>query len=123
MFAEFNLEGLLRADSKARAEFYGKMTGMGAMTINEVRAKENLPPVEGGEVPRLQMQNVPISAVPGGLDDEPAEPPEKAAPQVIHVETPVHVHLPSKTGEKTIVTKHDSKGRIAEFERRPIEDN
>ena len=37
------------------------MTQMGAMTINEVRALENLPPVPGGEVPRMQMQNVPIT--------------------------------------------------------------
>jgi HK97 family phage portal protein len=58
---EFNLEGLLRADSKARSEFYGKMTSIGAMTINEVRALENMPPVEGGDVARLQMQNVPIT--------------------------------------------------------------
>lgn len=58
---EFNLEGLLRADSAGRAKFYQQMTAIGAMTINEVRALENLPPVEGGEVPRMQMQNVPIT--------------------------------------------------------------
>ena len=71
---EFNLEGLLRADSKARAEFYGKMSGIGAMTINEIRALENLPPVEGGDVPRMQMQNVPITDAQGlnGGQDEAA---------------------------------------------------
>ena len=58
---EFSLEGLLRGDSKARAEFYQRMTMMGAMTINEVRQLENLPPIEGGDVPRMQMQNVPIT--------------------------------------------------------------
>ncbi|MBP1842003.1 HK97 family phage portal protein [Rhizobium petrolearium] len=57
---EFNLEGLLRADSQGRARFYQAMTGIGAMTINEVRALENLPRVDGGDVPRMQMQNVPI---------------------------------------------------------------
>lgn len=57
---EFNIEGLLRADSAARGSFYREMTGMGAMTINEVRRLENLPPVPGGDVPRMQMQNVPI---------------------------------------------------------------
>jgi hypothetical protein len=41
------------------------MTAIGAMTINEVRAKENLPPVEGGDVPRIQMQNVPITEATG----------------------------------------------------------
>jgi HK97 family phage portal protein len=60
---EFNLEGLLRADTAGRARFYQQMTGIGAMTINEVRALENLPPVEGGNVPRMQMQNVPITEI------------------------------------------------------------
>lgn len=58
---EFNLEGLLRGDSAGRATFYQTMTQMGAMTVNEVRALENLPPVEGGDVARMQMQNVPIT--------------------------------------------------------------
>src|SRR5690606_23364700 len=58
---EFNQEGLLHGDSKGRSAFYQAMTGIGAMTINEVRKLENLPPVEGGDVPRMQMQNVPIS--------------------------------------------------------------
>lgn len=64
---EFNLEGLLRGDSAARAKFYQQMTQIGAMTINEVRALENLAPVEGGDVPRMQMQNVPITQ----SDDQP----------------------------------------------------
>jgi len=58
---EFNLEGLLRADSAGRSAFYSTMTQIGAMTINEVREKENLPPVLGGDVPRMQMQNIPIT--------------------------------------------------------------
>lgn len=58
---EFNMEGLLRGDSAARASFYQTMTGMGAMTINEVRRLENMPPVEGGDEVRMQMQNVPIA--------------------------------------------------------------
>jgi HK97 family phage portal protein len=58
---EFSLEGLLRGDSAGRASFYSAMAAMGAMTINEIRDLENLPPVEGGNVPRMQMQNVPIT--------------------------------------------------------------
>lgn len=57
----FNLEGLLRGDSAARATFYQTMTQIGGMTINEVRRLENLPPVAGGDEIRMQMQNVPIS--------------------------------------------------------------
>lgn len=61
MRIEFNLEGLLRGDSTGRAAFYKSALNDGWMTINEVRAKENLSPVEGGDVPRIQKQNVPIT--------------------------------------------------------------
>ena len=58
---EFSLEGLLRGDSQARSNFYQSGLMNGWMTINEVRALENLTPVEGGDVPRMQSQNVPIT--------------------------------------------------------------
>lgn len=77
---EFNLEGLLRGASEARARFYQIMLAAGVMTINEVRALENLPPVPGGDVPRMQSQNIPISEASGighnggpPLEDDDAE--------------------------------------------------
>lgn len=57
----FNMEGLLRGDSAARSAFYQVMTQIGAMTINEVRQRENLASVSGGDTPRMQMQNIPIT--------------------------------------------------------------
>ena len=72
---EFNLEGLLRADSAARSKFYGDMSRIGAMTINEIRALENLPPVQGGDVPRMQAQNIPITEATGLI-----EGPDQGAP-------------------------------------------
>lgn len=58
---EFNLEGLLRGDSEARAAFYKSGLNDGWLTINEVRAIENLAPVDGGDTARVQMQNVPLA--------------------------------------------------------------
>lgn len=58
--AEFAIEGLLRGDSTTRAAFYGAGLSSGWLTINEVRRRENLPRVDGGDTPRMQMQNVPI---------------------------------------------------------------
>ncbi|WP_323151438.1 phage portal protein [Pseudomonas glycinae] len=62
-FVEFTVEGLLRADSAGRATYYGSALGgsggSGWMTINEVREKENLPPLAGPEysrVTRWEMQ-------------------------------------------------------------------
>ena len=79
LWAIVNLEGLLRGDSAARASFYQQMLSNGVMTINEVRALENLPPVEGGDVPRMQSQYVPItqagSLTPTG-SFAPSEPPK-----------------------------------------------
>lgn len=46
-YAESILEGLLRGDSKARAEFYRVLVAIGAMSPAEVRDKENLEPVDG----------------------------------------------------------------------------
>jgi len=62
---EFNSEGLLRGDSAARSAFYTALLNVGVMTINQARALENWPPVEGGDVPRMQMQNVPITEARG----------------------------------------------------------
>jgi len=74
-YLRYNIEALLRADSKGRSAFYEVMTRAGIMTINECRRLEGLPPVPGGDVPRMQAQNVPIGAalqavpVPSGEGD------------------------------------------------------
>lgn len=41
-FIEFNIDGLLRGDTKARAEFYRVMFELGAINSNEIRARENM---------------------------------------------------------------------------------
>ncbi|MES2175099.1 MAG: phage portal protein [Pseudomonadota bacterium] len=56
---EFNFEGLLRADSTARASFYSQMVQNGIMTRNEVRRLENLPPLEGGDDLTIQSNMIP----------------------------------------------------------------
>lgn len=58
---KFNFEDLLRGASDERSAFYNAGLASGWLTINEVRAQEGLPPVPGGDVPRMQMQNVPIT--------------------------------------------------------------
>lgn len=46
----FNLEGLLRSDTKTRYDGYAVALSARFMTVNEVRAIEGLPPVAGGDV-------------------------------------------------------------------------
>lgn len=61
-FVEFVVEGLLRADSAGRATYLGAALGgsggSGWMTINEARAKENLPLLEGDEYNRVTRWEV-----------------------------------------------------------------
>jgi HK97 family phage portal protein len=52
---EHNVEGLLRADSKARAEYLSKMVQNGLMDRNEARQKENLPSREGADELTVQV--------------------------------------------------------------------
>ena len=50
IYARFTVEGLLRGDSKQRAEFYQTMWGLGSLSTNDIRALEELGPVDGGDV-------------------------------------------------------------------------
>lgn len=60
LYFEFSVEGLLRADSKGRAEYYASAAQNGWQNRNEIRAKENLPPFEGGDLFTVQSNLVPI---------------------------------------------------------------
>jgi HK97 family phage portal protein len=49
LYFEFVIDDLQRADAAGRAEIFGKLVAMRAMTPNEVRAAMNLPAIEGGD--------------------------------------------------------------------------
>lgn len=53
-FAEFSVEGLLRADSAGRGAWYNTALQNGWMCRNEVRRLENLPPIPGGDIYTVQ---------------------------------------------------------------------
>lgn len=69
-FAEFSVEGLLRADSSARAAFYSQMTQNGIYTRNEARRLENLPPVIGGDVLTVQSNLIAIDQLGSAPTEE-----------------------------------------------------
>ncbi|CDM57628.1 MULTISPECIES: phage portal protein [Rhizobium] len=48
-YFEFVIDDLQRADAAGRAEIFGKLVAMRAMTPNEVRAAMNLPALAGGD--------------------------------------------------------------------------
>jgi phage portal protein BeeE len=92
---EFDLESLFRMEIDTRFKAYETGIRSGFMTINNVRAKEGLPPVPGGDEPLVQMQYVPLSVsveqAKVNLDNakNPPEPaPVAAAPAPVAAPAP-----------------------------------
>lgn len=77
---KFNFDGLLRADSKSRAEYESILVNNGIMTRNEVRAKENLNRATDKNMDAFTVQSamVPIDKI--GEKPEPAAPAPGRAP-------------------------------------------
>jgi phage portal protein BeeE len=72
-FAEFSVEGLLRADSAARASFYSTMVQNGIYSRDDCRERENLPR-KGGKAAELTVQSnlLPIDMLGSNTDDQQA---------------------------------------------------
>ena len=64
IFAEHNVEGLLRTDSAGRADFYSKMVQNGLLSRNEVRLKENIPAREGADELTVQVNMTNLEDLP-----------------------------------------------------------
>ncbi|MEM8494137.1 MAG: phage portal protein, partial [Planctomycetota bacterium] len=62
-FFEFLVNALLRGDSQSRAEFYASGVTNGWLTRNEVRARENLNPLEGLDEPLQPLNMTPAGEV------------------------------------------------------------
>lgn len=60
LFAEFSVEGLLRADSAGRAAYYTSALQNGWMSRNDVRRLENMAPIEGGDIYTVQLNLTPL---------------------------------------------------------------
>lgn len=81
-FFKFNVLGLLRGDSKARAEFYTSMFQLGAFSPNDILELEDRNPYKGGDVRMvpLNYQSVEFAnekpvekAPPSGNSDEQSD--------------------------------------------------
>ncbi|MGW6566449.1 phage portal protein [Streptomyces sp. NPDC054975] len=64
-YAKYQVNGLLRGDSAARATFYRAMRDSGAYSANDILALEDMPPIEG---PEGDMRLQPLFMAPLGYD-------------------------------------------------------
>jgi len=63
-FAKFNMQDLLRGDTKARSEFYHQMLTDGVFTINEVRTQEDYNTIgAAGDVHLVQVNQMDLNAM------------------------------------------------------------
>ena len=67
---KFNVDAVLRADIKSRAEAYSKMVSCGAYTPAEIRELENLPYKEGSDVLLVNSTLVKIDNTRSTGDDK-----------------------------------------------------
>jgi len=81
-FVEFLVQGLLRGDAKSRSEYYNQRFMVGSMSPNDIRAKENENPIEGGDIYCIPLNMVkmgeadiiqPISGQNAFRDNRPFE--------------------------------------------------
>jgi len=83
IFAEHNVEGLLRTDSAGRAAFLSQMVQNGLMTRNEGRKKENLPPMEGADELTVQVNMTSLEDLPKVNEGTPnVKPTPEPAPEL-----------------------------------------
>ena len=78
IYAEFGVEGLLRADSAGRAAYYNTLLQNGVFNRNEVRALENRAPIPGGEIYTVQANLTPIDQLGKATQSEAARNALKA---------------------------------------------
>jgi HK97 family phage portal protein len=79
-YVEHRVEGLLRTDLAARYSAYAIGRNWGWLSVNEIRALEQLDPIEGGDVFLQPLNMQPVSSM-GGAQAPPADP--TVAPVVV----------------------------------------
>ena len=81
VYFKFNFDSTLRATAEKRAEVYTKNIGNGVMTQNEARLKEDLSPVEFGNVHYSSAQWIPSNKMELWMDSKISSNNNKAAGQ------------------------------------------
>ena len=79
LYFKHSVEGLLRGDAASRGDFYQKLWNVGAISINEIREKEDLPPVDGGDEYFVPLNMAPLKRALMEAENEDNEPVDVSA--------------------------------------------
>ncbi|MCM2390187.1 phage portal protein [Streptomyces albipurpureus] len=100
-YLKFNPDALLRGDTTQRFSAYAQARQWGWMSVNDIRAKEDEPPIEGGD-----EYVVPLNMSPAGQTTPPeqrARPSVRAAAQVPSGAAMVALYPPADIAERLAV--------------------
>jgi HK97 family phage portal protein len=79
-YAEHSMDSMLRAKSLERAQYYQVLASIGALTPNEIRARENLPTLGPiGDSPLTPLNKAPLGSPEPSAEGEAAEAPAPPA--------------------------------------------
>lgn len=78
LYFKHNAEGILRADTAARGDFYTKMFNVGAFSVNDIRALEDMDPIEGGDIHLVPLNMTSLENA--GKPPEPTKPAPELPP-------------------------------------------
>ncbi len=90
IFAEFNVDGLLRGDFESRMKGYSSAIQNAILSPNEIRKKENLDPYDGGDDHFLQLNMQKLERMDEMLDadlENKKNPPQFGQPEQPDEET------------------------------------
>jgi len=73
-YFKHNAEGILRADAAGRGQFYKEMFNIGALSINEIRALEEMDPIPGGDIHLVPLNMTSLENA--GKPPEPKQLPD-----------------------------------------------
>lgn len=72
IYAKFNIAGLLKGDMKARFDSYAVGRNWGWLSVNDIRANEDMNPIDGGDEYLQPLNMQPVGAQPTS-DDKPTQ--------------------------------------------------
>lgn len=103
-YAQHKTQGLMRGDSKARAEYYSKLFATGGISPNEIRRAEDMRPIPGGDRYFVPANLIPLDqagkAKPGESERKP-EPGNEPEPEGDEGNEPEQEGQPDGVDERT----------------------
>jgi HK97 family phage portal protein len=105
-FFEFNVDGKLRGEIAARYQSYSVARNWGWLSVNEIREKENMNPIEGGDV---YMQPMNMQALGTAPTAAPATDPSLVATPAPTLPNPPAT-TPTRSHESIILRLLDDAG-------------